>query len=260
MSEYQGPEVPTMPKKIHYTAHADSHGVSRTFGENLSEATGVLDKYVRDGDVSRPHFEHHVESLANEAVARGVKKPYDEIEWRARELLKFRCTDKDTMYPANPKKTQAGNDFYPAQHVYLDLDGIGPATGRYYALPVPSILFATLDPERDRMFKATTTDDEGNIVGGCVAVAVYFDPDKREEDRDVPWNGQVITTASDWDPACYEGVVRTFASFTEMRHARKELIEAIRLIQTPPESDEEPDVFDDESYLQALEDDEFDGI
>lgn len=260
MSEYSAIPTPNLPTKIHYTAHADSRGVSRTFGEELTDASGVLDKYVADGDVYRPHFEHHVESLANEAVARGNRKPYDEIEWRARELLKFRCTDKNTMYPAVPKETKGGGEFYPAQHVYLDLDGIGPATGRYYALPVPSILFATLDPERDRMFKATTTDDEGNIVGGCVAIAVYFDPDKAEETRTLMWDKQPFEAASDWDPACYEGVVRTFASFTEMRHARKQLIEAIRTIQTPPESDEEPDVFDDEEYLQALEDDEFDGI
>ena len=242
-----------------FSISADGRGVSRQYEERFEEATGVIDKYIQSGDVSRPHFEHSVESLANEAISRGAKRGYDEIEFRARELLKARCTNESTMYPAVEKQTKSGKPFFPAQHVYLDLDNEAGATGRWFGLSCPSILFATLDPERDRMWKATELDDDGNVVGGCVAIAVYFDPEQREETRTFMWDKRPVEGASDWDPACYQGVVRTFPSFTAMREARKALIEAVNMIRNDVEDDDHEDEAEAE-YLESLDDVEFDGI
>jgi len=262
----------TNTKMSKFSVHADGRGISRQYDESLTEATGELDLYVQDGDVDRPHFEASVESLALGAQARGVKKEYDELEWRARELLKARATNEATMYPCHEKESKSGKSWFASEPVVLDLDDMAGAKNRSWGLPLPAIYFAMLDPERDLMYQAPVRDDDGVVTGGCVAVAIYFDPHVDPEtgqpnpakltmERTITWDKRVEIVASDWDPACYQGVVRTFASFTEMREAHAALKQAVRTIREDTPTDSEPDWFEDEGYVASLEDDvEFDGI
>jgi hypothetical protein len=240
-------------KMSKFSVHADGQGIARQYDERLSEATGVIDKYIQDGNVDRPHFEHSVESLAQGAIDRGAKREYDELEWRARELLKARCTNEDTMYPCLEKVSKAGKTWYDSDPVVLDLDGMADQLKRNWGLPIPAIYFAMLDPERDRLYGPE-----------CKAVAVYFNPQVNErtgqsdaskltQPRTITWDGKQVTIASDWDPACYDGVVRTFDSFTSMRQAHAELKAAVKAIQEDVPTDAEPDVFDDPEYLASIE-------
>lgn len=261
-----------MTKMSKFSVHADGRGISRQYDERLTEATAVVDKYIQDGDVDRPHFEHTVQSLAQAAIDRGAKKEYDEIEWRARELLKARCTNEETMYPAIEKKSKAGKRWVASDPVVLDLDDLAGEKNRSWGLPLPAIYFATLDPERDLMYQAPVLDDDGVATGGCVGIAVYWnphvnettgqsDPTKLTVTREITWDNQVEVIASDWDPACYEGVVRTFPTFTAMRKAHAELKAAVKQIREDVPTDDEPDVFDDPEYIASLENDvPFNGI
>lgn len=240
--------------KTTWTVHADGRGVARQYDESMQEAIGVVDKYVQDGDVDHPHFEAMVESLAQGLKDRGVRGELDELEDKVRSRLKDRCSNESTMYPAIEKTSKAGASYFPVQHVYLDLDDVAGSLNRTWALPVPSIVFAMLD-ERDSLYGP---DSKG--------IAVYFnphidpktgqsDPAKLTNPRYISWDKQQVCVPSDWDPACYEGVVRTFPSYTAMKQARVELVRAIELIKQGPPSDAEPDVFEDPEYLASLEDD-----
>lgn len=249
-----------MSKMSKFSVHADGRGISRQYDESLTEATGVLDLYIQGGNVDAPILEHSVESLAKAAQDRGVKKEYDELEWRARELLKARATNEETMYPCHEKEKN-GKRWFASEPVVLDLDNMAGAKNRSWGLPLPAVYFAMLDPERDRMYSDK-----------CKAVAIYFDPHVSEStgqpdpakltmERTITWDGQVEVVASDWDPACYQGVIRTFDSFTSMREAHAALKQAVRTIREDVPTDSEPDVFEDPDYLASLEDDaDFDGI
>lgn len=249
-----------MSKMSKFSVHADGRGVSRQYDERLSEATAVVDKYIVGGNVDAPHFEVTVEAIAKQAHDRMPNKEYDELEWRAREILKSRATNEETMYPAVEKKSKTGKRWVASAPVVLDLDDMAGAKNRDWGLPLPAIYFAMLDPERDRMY-----GDK------CKAVAIYFDPHVSEStgqpdpakltmERTITWDGAVEVVASDWDPACYEGIVRTFDSFTAMREAYAELKAAVRTIREDVPTDAEPDVFEDPDYLASLEADDFDGI
>lgn len=232
-----------------YAVSADGQGIARHYDAELSEASAIIGKYIHEGDESRPHFEHSVESIAATKHAK-YGGNIDAIAYRVREFLKARCTNEATMYPANEKRSKSGNAYVAPEPVFLDLDGTAERLGRAWALPLPSIYFALLDPERDSLYKR----------GECEAIAVYFDPAEREDERYITWNGVTESVAKDWDPACYQGIVRTFPSFDSMRQARRELSRALALVRAPAPTDEaEPDVFATNAYL---DDDcpEFEGI
>lgn len=233
-----------------YAVSADGHGIDRHFGPELDEATGIIGKYIHQGDESRPYYAHSVESLAAAKHER-YGGNIDGITYKIRSFLKARCTNEATMFPANEKRTKSGSTFFPAEPVYLDLDGTADRLGRNWALPLPSIYFALLDPERDSLYSR----------GECEAIAVYFDPSECEEPRYITWNGVSESVASDWDPACYQGIVRTFASFAEMKSERTKLIRALQLVRTPAPTDEaEPDEYCTNQYLDEDDCPEFDGL
>jgi hypothetical protein len=250
-----------MSKMSKFSVHADGRGVSRQYDERLSEATGVLDQYVIGGNVDAPYFEKAVETMADEMQKRNPSKELDECEWRAREVLKARATNEDTMYPCIEKEKN-GKKWFASDPVVLDLDDMAGAKNRQWGLPLPAIYFAMLDPKKDSMYSDK-----------CKAVAIYFDPHISETtgqpdpskltiERTITWDGKVEVVASDWDPACYQGVVRTFKSFTDMREAHAALKQAVRTIREDVPTDAEPDVFEDPEYLASLEDDggNWDGI
>jgi hypothetical protein len=237
-----------------FAVSADGRGIDRHYGPELDEATGVIGQYIQYGDESRPHYEHTVEAIA----ARKVEQyggDIDAVTWRIRTFLKSRCTNESTMFPSIEKRSKAGNVFYVAEPVFLDVGKHSEADrlGRTWGLPLPAIFFASLDPDVDQLY----------VKRKCEAIAVYWDPDMREDDpRYIVWNGITTATASDWDIACYQGIVRTFPSFNAMKAARRALIWAIREIHADPPTDEadEIDEYCTNVHLDEKPEIEFEGI
>lgn len=236
---------------------ADGRGISREWDERLAEAQAVIGQYCQDGDDGRLHFEHALESLVS---AKLNAKGGEVEEWtdQVQSVLKARATDDDTIYPFVQKATKNDSDkmWTVPQGVPLDIgeDSVEEAEGRNWGLPVPYIHFCKIKPGDS--FFSEGTDTEDGTIGASRWMAVAFDPDEANDPdlvRSVMWNEQPVTIKSDWDATGYVGVVRTFGSYTEMKSARRALIEALRSIHTDlTDSDGEPDPYADNEYLDEV--------
>jgi len=221
-----------------YTAvHADAHDVDRHFDVKLEHAAGVLGQYLTD--VSDVHTPIHVIDLAPLIVGR--MEQYRITQEVASEhisgLMKARVTNESTGIGLIEKQSKAGRTYYAPGLVYLDLDD---AYSRSFGLPdVPAIGFGSL-----------LTTDRFYEPGSCEAVAVYFEPEFTEQRRGM-WDGAPTSFASEWDPNGYQAIVRTFASRSAAKAARRELIEAVKTIATPlTDTAVEPDSFQDNSWQE----------
>jgi hypothetical protein len=253
----------TPAKMSELSIAADGRGIDRNFNELLDEATGVIGKYIQDGDDDRLHFEHMLETIVANVFA---EKGGDVDRWTAQvqAILKARATDRDTIYPCNPVpvKNKPGKTWIRPAGVPLNIgeDDLVADHGRSWGLPCKYIHFANLKPT-DSMYTEGFTDAEGITQGRTTCVAIAFDPDQangvddygRPLARTMQWNGQTVTVKSDWDATGYVGIVRTFATYQDMVQARQDLMNALKVIRMDVPTDEEIDTFANNEWVDEAD-------
>lgn len=214
------------------SSYVTQTGIDRNWQDTQAEAVNILSQYCNVETLAPAFSVDPTERIRAYATANNV--PISGALRKFRETLKSLACDEATRQDDG--------------RVSLDVDGhfggrlwslpTAPVTDDSEGGPIPQIVFCSL-----------RTTSAMYVPGKCEAIAVYYLPPARDIHRVSGNTGLPYSMCDNFDPAGYLGVVGTYGDLDAADEHRALLQWAVRLIATPPPSDQEDELTDDDDEV-----------